>query len=448
VSFLLLGPTEAALPPAPGPARRAGLVRLDGKKFVDAGGAWNPRGISFFTWPWGLKHEEARYRDNMAWVAGHGFDAARVWGKVGGTSWEDREYSVETDPDALARALDVAWGEYGVRLDIALIADNFDLRDPASAARALREVIRPRQESVLCSECANEDNMPNEAENLRRVFEILRGAFPDMPIAARSAPGVEGEDRSDLDAFPYANVMSAHTDRQPPPERQIRAHWGAEGHHRAMGSFEPPGPWSSGATMDDPIHLALTSTMAGIAGMGYYVFHAGAGIRTGGQHDRQRGLPENFFDQQNGDEQARGVIAGGHVLPPDCVDWRKINGHWRDHPMPARWVWSDGWTHGQGISRGYAIERGDQFLNIVLAVRGLSEHPILRDCAIEVLHPVTGELLDTQVLRGGAVHHALVPHPDNPEHLMREITGDGETYTLRGPDAGGLWGYVIRGRYR
>lgn len=417
----------------------SGVVTLDGKKWRDDNGPFNPRGISFFTLPWGLKHEEDRYRENLTWVRKYGFDFVRYWGKVGGQSWEDREFSVERDPDAMAHAIDVAYEQYGLRSDIALIADNYDGADPVGAAHALAGVMRERRHKVICVECANEDNMPNEDENLRRVFDVLRDAFPDLPIVARSAPEMVEEDRSALEAYPYANVMSAHPERQPPPERQIRAIWGGVEHGRAKGIFEPAGPWSSSATQDDPMHLSLSSALSGISGFGLYVFHAGAGIRHGGAWDRNRGLPANYWDQSQADEQARAVMVGSSLLPSDAADWTPINGHWQNHPMPMRWVWSDGWP--EGISRQYAIEKEGQFLNAVLAVKGRSEHPILRDCAIEVFDPRTGELVDTQVLRGGAVYHSQVDG-------KREITGDGETYTLRGPEVGGLWGYIVKGRYR
>jgi hypothetical protein len=429
VSFLLLNTADA--PPSPTGLRRTGRVTLDRKLWRDDGGPWNPRGISFFTWPWGLQHEPDRYRENIAWFARHGFDFYRTWGKVGGGSWADREFSVEREPDAMARAIDVAYDEFGLRTDVALIADNYDGRHPLAAAHALIDVIRPRLEAVICVEAANEDNMPDESTNLRRVCDALRSAFPTLPVVARSVA-------TDFDAWPYANVVSIHTDRHPPPERQIRQHWDGQGLRRPVGSFEPPGPWSSVGTMDEPMHLACASAACSIMGTGLYVFHAGAGIRTGGQWDRDRGLPPNFWDQERGDAQASAVITARALLPGDIVSWRRINGHWPGHPLPARWVWSDGWP--EGVSRIYAADNGAEFYCAVLAVKGESQHPVARDCHVEVLHPETGAVVESRDLRGGAIHFADVDG-------RREITGDGDTLILRGPESGGLWGYVIHGNY-
>jgi hypothetical protein len=190
--------------------------------------------------------------------------------------------------------------------------------------------------------------------------------------------------------------------------------------------------------MDDPMHLAMASAVCSIVGSGLYVAHLGAGIRTGGQWDRNRGLPANFWEQTNGEAQADAVTRARDLLPGDIASWMHINGHWPNSPLPPTWVWSDGFP--EGVSRAYFAERGDEFYGGVIAVKGRSPHPVRRTCRLEVFHPVTGALVNTAELRGGALHF-------QDDNGRRVITGDGDTYTFDGPEAGGLWGYVVKGRY-
>jgi hypothetical protein len=408
--------------------RRHGAVTTYRKCFLDGDGVFNPRGITFFTWPWGLKHEPDRYRANAAWASARRFDFIRVFGKVGGGSWADREFNIATEEAAMIRAINVAYDDYGLRSDIALIADNYDERDPLEAAEALVRVIRRcGLEKILCVECANEDNMPNEDVNLPRVFRVLRDAFPALPIVARCAPMGQRADGSaflEYDAYGYADVMSYHPDRTPPAERQIRQSWDCEAHPRVCGKFEGNGPWASGADPGDPgrvretqpIHLAVDSFADSLVGSALVVYHAGAGIRTGGAWDQRRGLPANFWDQAQGEAQGDGITMARSLLPPDIADpsWRHINGHWADSPI----AWTD------NVSRIYTAQRGGAFYSVVIAVLGHSAHAVKYHCHLDTFNPQTGDLIGSREYRAG------------------------ERITFVGPDAGGLWGYAVKGQVR
>jgi hypothetical protein len=138
------------------------------------------------------------------------------------------------------------------------------------------------------------------------------------------------------------------------------------------------------------------------------VYHAGAGIRTGGAYDRARGLPANFWDQVDGDAQGDGITRARTLLPGDVADksWRHINGHWADAPI----------AHRDTVSRIYAAKRGAEFYCSVIAVIGYAKHPVLRNCQLQIFNPLTAELLTERS------YHA------------------GELVTFIGPDVGGLWG--------
>lgn len=419
---------------------RTGTVIGDGRAIRDRQGNFNARGITGFVMPFMLEHDPTYAHQTLAWMRDRRLDFAVVWGKVGGGSWADREFGPrDADYNAyMARFIDTAYDRYGVRTWIAYVADNYDGVDPVDGARQLVDVIRGREEKIMGLEAANEDNMPDEGRNLKLVCDVFRSAFPSMLVVARCAPVIDGPSL-DVDAYAaFANCASGHLDRSLPMEKQIRQAWDYRDSSRPVISREPAGPWSSIAELTDPLGRALMSFNDGVCGFAMDVYHNGPLIRSGGAWDRGRGIPAHVWDIPNVDAQVSGMMAMAALLPADIANWSKFNGHWPGHPMPAKWVWTDGFA--EGVNRIYAAVKGNDFYCAAIAVQGNSIHFFPRDSRIDVIHPVTGEVLETAEVQGGDIHIG----DDNGK---RVITGDGESFTLKGPEAGGLWGYAIRGRY-
>src|SRR5436309_5783333 len=68
---------------------RAGVVRLEGRTFVDDGGAYLAVGASLFWALWGYQHDRQRLEKHLDYLSRHGVDYIRVFGVIG-PRWADR----------------------------------------------------------------------------------------------------------------------------------------------------------------------------------------------------------------------------------------------------------------------------------------------------------------------------------------------------------------------
>lgn len=400
---------EQPVPPAP--TYRLGLVRSDGRAVRDGSGQFAPLGASFFWLFWGWKYDRARTEQNLAALAPY-VDYLRVFGEVGGSSWADRVI----DPDwpdyeaIVADCVRTVRATYGLRLAITAIAGGTGHNPVPKLIAALRG----QDDAIIHFEAANESfkNFPDPAA-LKRETQALRTAFPDSLVSASWTGDLESVHAT----LAYANMVTAHLDRNLPTERQIRQSRDFVDIPAVCSQNEPAGPESSVATQERPIDLAAQRAAGLINRMPLYVYHAGPGVRGGGAQDRGLGRHANFFELPNFHEHMRALKAVATLIPADVMNWGWHNGHWPTSPLSPDFIWSDGFP--AGVSRIYSAVRGAEFVSIIVRVKEITTISLRQAADVTVYDPSTGGI----VLTAGRV----------------------QSFQLIGPERGGLDHYLVKG---
>lgn len=421
-------------PPIPPSIGRRGLVRLQGRAWQDDDGLFLPLGVSWFCGPWAWRHDRPKAIRALEKMRGK-VDYARVFGEVGSASWADRVINptlpgYEAD---LAELIDTAYDVYGVRLQITIFADG-GMFEPMTVtfSRWIR-IAMGREHKILLIEGANEDNYGNETS----LFALIQNARTVTPyLWAVHSPDdggtIEGA-RALLDATD-AQVATFHRDRTRGDMTPDGRSWRSVRQSRdyadvqfAVSDNEPAGPKSSGEEERDPLVLAMTRATGALHGIGAYVFHPGAGIRGGGQWDQDHhyGNPPGpraiDFDTEPGfDAVLAALRAVTSILPADLPNWRFVNGHWADHPLPADRIWTDtGEGHGCVRNYGAISPDGREFFTLPHGIRDRVTFTPRRPCRMFIFDPLTG-------------------------FVLREAV---DAFTLRPPEIGGLSAVVIRGTF-
>jgi hypothetical protein len=141
---------------------------------------------------------------------------------------------------------------------------------------------------------------------------------------------------------------------------------------------EPIGPGSSVAAQDDPVKLVSAAAYAWMSGLPMYVYHSRAGIFGDGRLEDMPGA---------GDYQR--LL---EILPGDIANWRRAEGDAEFAPF----------TTGPGAVRHLSCVKDGEFytLPIGIAAGGL-ELAARRDLKFDAIHPVTGKVELTRVMRAG-----------------------------------------------
>ena len=395
-----------------------------------------PLGTSLFWLPWAWKHDRPKALRNLAAVKGH-VDYVRVFGEVGSASWADRVIN-PTWPDyetLMAEMIDVAYDEYGLRVQITIFADGGMFEPQAVTCERWIRIRAGREHKILLWEFFNEDNYGPDHNS---ALAITRTYGPQMGgLFAVHSPDdggtIEGA-KALLDAT-GAQVGILHRERTKgdvTPDgrswRSVRQSRDWTDFHAGASDNEPAGPKSSGVEERDPLVLAMTRATGALHGLGAYVLHLGAGIRGGGQWavDHHYGDPSgpraaNLDEEPGIDAMLSALRAVTRVLPPDLPNWTFVNGHWADHPLPADRIWPDH-GGGHGIVRQYGAfsPDGHEFITLPHGIRDHATFTPRRRCDLNVYNPLNG---DTLLVTSAA-------------------------FMLRPDQIGGLSAVVIRGRFR
>lgn len=353
-------------------APRAGRVRAAGRLHVDDNGVFEPLGTTFFPFYWGWKNDRGRTQANAEYVAPWA-DHKRVFGEVGGTSWEDRVIDPRDADyvDTWRNILDYLWGGLNVRVMFTVFGGGTGA-DPDMVIGKVIEIFRGREDAILCAEMCNEGNGIDRATQ-RRLAQRLQAAFPGMLISTTS--DVMEPYTLDLD---IASTGETHTERQQGDEdwRQVRQGCELMGVPEPKGGSEPPGPQSSVAELWDPLRLASLRRVHDFSGTTRWVLHMGAGIRFGGQADLNRGRKSNFWEYDEPGlpstlkEIVAAVRASDGLMSADCANWQPMKGHWADTRVVADMIWSDNAAaFDHGCVRVYGSYTGDQFVDMAFGIR-------------------------------------------------------------------------------
>lgn len=391
--------------------RRAGRVRLVGRTLSDDGGKFNALGASLFYGAWAYRNDRPRLERNLATLSRNGFDYVRVLGVVGDTkapdSWDGRE-SDWRDPDyarTIAGLTDLAYDTYGLRVEWTLIGDGQkNIPDRADRSRLVDTFLamsRGREHKIIHFEVANEawQNGFAGEEREEQLRELTKYMNDRTDVLVAASAGADAGQAKRIYAGGVADIATVHFDRDVSKAdghwRPVRQPWEHQFSGLPVGSNnEPIGPGSSVAAENDPIKLVAAAVVTHVSGLPMYVYHSKAGVRG---HEEIADMP--------------GVGSFVHlkkVVPGDLASWTPKNAHWPDSPfrvyardeagelVPDR-MWPD-LKGGTGAVRVYGAVKGGEFFVVAVGVKGGLTMEPRRKAELEIVDPMTGEVLDRRTL--------------------------------------------------
>jgi hypothetical protein len=394
---------------------RPGRVRLEGRSFADDAGAWNPLGATLFWSLWGERHDADRLDRNLAYLSDHGVDFVRILAMVGTASWSDRVIDPHA-PDywsVVDRFFD-RLAVHGMRAHVTVFADAQAMMPNASDRDAFLDrwvdVANARLGLIQVIEIANEHWQNGVTTSDVRTFAARAQARTPLPVAL-SAPQ---EHEAGTMYRGWTSAATMHYDRDTSRAdgfwRPVRQPWGwpAEyfpdgGQPPAVMNSEPIGPKSSVAEDADPARLAASYLTTFVSGNASYTYHAGSGIRGGGQFDLDRGRQANLFDEDPAIlatlERARAL------LPPGVASWTRHNAQWESMP----WSGSAEAVERGDIIRAYAATSGDRLAAVIIGIRRTHRITARVPLALNLIDPQSSAVVATIDLQPG--QSADVPAP-------------------------------------
>ncbi len=414
---------------------RRGRVRLNDHSLEDDDGTFNALGATVMWAAWAYRNDQDKLRRNLAFLASHGFHYVRVLGVVGSTDEEDYWDGREIDwrwsdyEEVIAGLTDLAYDEYGLRVEWTLIGDG-QLNIPEESDRyglvdTFVAMSQGREEKIIHFEIANEawqNGFEGSSGNrqLRELTAYLR-ARTEILVAASAPPGHECEDIQEVYEGDIADLATIHFDRDTSKTegswRPVRQPWELEYCEDVpVGSNnEPIGPGSSVDTEEEPIRLVAGAITTYVSNLPLYVFHSTAGVRG----------DTELYDMSGVDAFARMA----EFVPGDLASWDRRNAYWSDSPFVvyardasgrqhADTMWVDLDDPVGGVVRAYAGVSGDRFFVHPIGIMGEVLIEARRAMSFEVIEPLSAAVLDTVTL------------------------AEGEQYTLSGAEA-----LVLTGRF-
>jgi hypothetical protein len=403
-------------------------VRRAGRAVADDGGEFYPLG---FTMMWSLQgahNEWDRYKANVDYMAGKGFDFKRPLTEV---AWNE---PLRLDPqnqswwhDTLRQDIDYAHS-VGVRSGITLRGKGTDV-DHLWLAREVAGIIADgRTDKVLCCEMENE--YWNGGDPLDELVAMAREMAARIPnLLALSAPA---DDPASTQTVRDAALKAAvalfvrHTERSTADYgwRDVRqAYDFHEDAPMVAADWEGPGPSASGSSNSSPLQLALKRILAAMNGAPIWVLHTGTGVYGDGKPGSTGPRPPNFWEIENIDAIIAAVRGVDPLLPLDLPNWRSDNSvGW---PFQPHAFWEG--NTGEGVNKAPSAQAPDgRVMQVALGVRNhvrLTANYAIRD--VTVRDPLT-----LAVVAG----------------IENRSFGQGESVDLPGGGQDAMVGYVIHGR--
>lgn len=382
-----------------GGVARKGLVRASGRHFVDDGGPFLPLGGTLFWALHGWKFEQARLKQNLEFLAKHGYDYARILAQV---DWSGNAIS-EKWPDhvqLLGEVIDYA-ASLGVRTQITGIGggtydDNTVLNHVIAAAQ-------PRPDRVIYTEVVNEwfANWHASEDRLKAMGKKLRAGIPNLVAVSAPKEEVATTRNKGWVADGAASMGTMHLDRSDSAAdwkwRHVRKPWEARDPGFPSSHGEPGGPLSSVVSYMEPIHLVMSRATGILCGVDAYCLHNGAGVQ--GQVDPPHGRPANLWDVPGIDTIMQTVRALDRILPAHASDGVATRTGLGGHPLSADVFWPDG-NKDHGVVRDYARRNGPNFWQVLLGVKGHVNLTADHAYTLTFTDPVT-QVTDTETVTAG-----------------------------------------------
>jgi hypothetical protein len=320
------------------PPVRTGLVGLDGRRFVDGDGPYLPVGASLFWALWGYQHDRARLERQLDYLSKHGVNYIRMFGVIG-PRWADRiidPHDRAWDGD-LAGLLDLAYGTYGLRVELTIWQDT-DLTPTPDERTALVDrvaaIVATRPETIQYLEIANEGYATGWADKKAEAQQLatrLRARTPHV-VAVTSPAGLDPREIASWYGGSSANLLTPHLPRDVVGDgligewRYVRQTWDPWlATPLAWTNDEGKGPQSSVAGDDDPLRLTMYAALTWLCGGAGFVLHTGAGVGGGDLADQARGRSANVWEVPHIDQTLAGISAVRQLLPPDLPNWHRHN---------------------------------------------------------------------------------------------------------------------------
>ncbi len=386
---------------------RAGIVRGSGREFKDDNGAFFPLGGTLMWALKGMRDEPARVKQNLDYLKKQKFDYVRILGEVAWTGnaidpgWPDYE-------DLLAKFLDYAYDECGLRTEITLLGGGMGY-DPMYVARRVANVVAAgRQHKVLNFEVSNESyNRDISLEQMRAVGKFLRQTFPNNLVALSSGEGVRSykdsgdwrKDFTDVYMQPEtANLATIHMERSYGDLgwRIVRQSWDWKDFNFPVSHNEPIGPRSSVAEETDIIRLAMLRAVGILNGVHAFVLHNGAGVA--GIPDPGRGRPANLWEVPGIDGIMEAVRGVDKILPPGTGTGQHWNNGWPGGPFNVDAFWGEGDDHG--VNRNYTVSTPDGWVSSAGGVKDYAIYTATRHSLIEVFDVLQGKVQEVELQAG------------------------------------------------
>jgi hypothetical protein len=397
-------------PPAAAPRRaRKGLVRLDGRVFVDGDGPYLAVGTSLFWALWGVQHDRERLERHLDYLSKKGIDYIRVFGVIG-PRWADRV----VDPrdrawdQHLAGLLDLAHGTYGLRVELTIWQDTDLTPTPAERAALvdrIAAIVAPRPQTIQYLEIANEGyatGWTDKKPEAQQLATRLRETTPHI-VAVTSPATLEREEIASWYGGSSANLLTPHLAREVVGEglaghwRYVRQTWDPWlASELAWTNDEGKGPQSSVADDDDPLRLVMYAGLTWLCGGAGFVLHTGAGVGGGDAASTARGRVANVWEVTNIEQTLAGISAMRRLLPADLPNWRRHNSNERFSGYPWDTQPISRLIESNQLVRAFAATSDDGAI-VAMLVGGSVPVPFTPRFAmhIDVHDPTTGNRLES-----------------------------------------------------
>jgi hypothetical protein len=397
-------------------------VTLNGHALRDDTGEFLGLGVSYFPALRRTKFDRERFRGDLKFLAGHGFNYVRTFSMVGWyPAWAGREIAPVTFTNKrgetieawkdyrqqLAAMIDIAYGEFGLRTQLTIFADGQLIPDKSARIAHLDTVlatIKGREHKVILLEVANEawqNGFPGEPgiADLREFAKYLADRT-DVLIAISATPEMTNESLQQMYAGSAADVATEHF------ERDVRTREGGwlpvrdvfrvnllEG-LPPVSHNEPIGPGSSVAEQRDPTKIIAAAAYAWMSGLPMYCYHPSAGIFGDGRFEEMPGVGD--------------FPTLLKTLPGDIASWRRTEGEADFSPFVT---FTGGqpnkpWTQVPGAKSGalrhLSCVKGEAFYTLPIAILpGGMQLEARRGMKFDVIHPLTGGVAQIKALAAG-----------------------------------------------
>ncbi len=394
-----------------------GVPQLAGRALVDSEGPFLGLGATMMWAAWAYKNDRPRLEANLQFLAEHDFDFIRALGVVGDPNapdyWDGREIDMNWPdyPAVIAGLTDLAFDQYGLRIEWTLIGDgqvtvpSFEQRQ--ALVQTFLQMAEGREHKILYFELANESwqngfGGEQGLADLRTLTQSMKLQSPNL-VAASAPSGPECADAQAIYAGDVADLSTIHFDRDIwkvegswRPVRQPWEHQFCEGLPPGS-AIAPIGPGSSVAEEQDPVRLVAGAITTYVAGLPIYVFHSDAGVR--GDDDLWNMAGVDRF------------VHVRELLPPDLADWAPKNAHWADAPFTVfagengalvpDTMWVDLNAPQSGVVRAYGAVRDSEFVVFPIGILGSVTVAPRRPLTFDVIDPMSGMVLASHDLETG-----------------------------------------------